>query len=263
MGVSLKPSDAVEGGAVPVDMNLLYKEARFNVFDYTTKEGKVVGTTVALRVKSVNDDGSEYEQQYSVGDPGRFTVSEDGKSIEGPNMSKSSNAFLFLKGLVDAGFPENKLGDDISVLDGTYAYHIGVPEPKRSGLAPRPVAEGQVVRPKTLSIPSKILRLPWEKKTGAKGAATKPAAKGKVADENVGDGENDMGDNDGVVAKAVAFVAAHATEGKAIRKSLGVAVFKELAKDPDKDAIAEMIYAKDAPEFEAGLAAEGITLADK
>ncbi len=254
MGVSLKPSDAVEGGAVPVDMNLLWKEVRFNNFDYTRKSGEIMATTVAIRVKYVNDDGAEYEQQYSVGDPERFTVSEDGKSIDGPAMSKSCNAFLLLNSLINAGFPENKLGEDISVLDNLYTFNIGLPEPKRSGLAPRPVAEGQVAREKVLSVPSQILRLPWEKKTG-KTAAGKPAAKAAAVTE-----ETEGGDE--IVAKAVEFVKNHATDGKAIRKSLGVAVFKELAKDPDKDAIAGLMF-KGTPEFLSALAAEGVILADK
>ncbi len=250
MGVSLKPSDAVEGGAVPVDMNLTWKEARFNIFDYLRKDGTSAAQTVALRVKYVNDDGTEYEQQYSVGSPDRFTISEDGK-ILGPDdakMARSCNCQVLLNAVVNAGFPENKLGSDASVLDGLYAFHIGLPEPKRSGLAPRVLAEGQVAREKVLSVPSQVLRLPWEKKTGKVGA--KPATK-----------EEDGGD-DAIVAKAVEFVKNHATDGKAIRKSLGVAVFKELAKDPDKDAVAGLMF-KGTPEFLAALAAEGVTLADK
>src|SRR3972149_11360171 len=136
MGVSLRPSDAVEGGLVPVDRNLLWKKGRFNLFDYTTREGKVVATTVAYRLESVDDDGGEYTQQYSVGDPDRFTIENDGKTLgpEGVTISKSCNFHILMNSAVNAGFPENKIGDDVSVLDGLYAHHIGIPEPKRSGL---------------------------------------------------------------------------------------------------------------------------------
>src|SRR3990170_8564334 len=96
--VSIRPSNFVEGGAVPVDKNLLWKECRFNLFDYTRKSGEVVATTVAAKITYVDDDGTEYDQQYSVGDPERFMPSKDGKTliatVEGSSLSKSSNFYI-------------------------------------------------------------------------------------------------------------------------------------------------------------------------
>lgn len=260
MGVSFKPSDFVEGGAVPVDRNLLWEKVRFALFNYTKKDGTIVATTTSAEVHYKDDDGQEFVQNYSVGDPERFQPSSDGKTLvavgAAPNLSKSSNFYLLINSLINAGFPENKVTDDISMLDGLYTYNIGLPEPKRAGLV-RPTVEGEQVRERVISVPSQILRLPWEKSKG-KAAAARPAAvkaalavSAEIADEN------------GIVAKAVEFIGKRVDDsGKAVRQSVAVAVFRDLAKDPDKDAIAGMIFTG-GPEFLAALAAQGYSLVDK
>jgi len=189
MGVSIRPSGFVEGGAVPVDRNLLWKECRFNLFDYVNKAGEVVATTVAARIKYVDDDGAEFEQQYSAGDPNRFQPSKDGKTLEAitssESLSKSSNYYVLMNALINSGFPENKLGDDISVLDGLYTHNIGIPEPKRSGLV-REVKEG--ARERVISVPDSVIKLPWENK--GKGA-TKGKTVDVATDEDTGDADAD------------------------------------------------------------------------
>jgi len=190
MGVSIRPSEFVEGGAVPVERNLLWKECRFNLFNYTKKDGTVVATTIAAKIKFVDDEGTEYEQQYSAGDPNRFAPSADGKTLEAltesANLSKSSNYYILMNALIYAGFPENRLGDDISVLDGLYTHNIGIPEPKRSGLV-REAAEG--ARERVISVPDSIIKLPWENK--GKAAPAKGKATTAPTEEDTGDAEAD------------------------------------------------------------------------
>lgn len=244
-------SDFVEGGAVPVDRNLLWKECRFNLFDY----GGKAPTTCALRVTYVDDDGQEFVQQYSAADPTRFTPSEDGKKLgavgQAQALSKSSNFFLLMNELVNAGFPENKLAGmkDASLLDGTYAYHIGLPEPKRSGLAPRAVVEGQVAREKILSVPQKVLRLPWEKKPG-KATTAKAGAKAPPVTEEEGDE---------LTATALLFVNKVVAEGPTTRTKLASKIFadKDIAKSGNRDAIAGLIF---KPAFLGALLADGFTI---
>jgi len=242
MGISLRPSEFVEGGAVPVDKNLTWEECRFVLFNYTKKDGTVVATTTAAQIKYKDDDGLEMEQQYSVSSPERFIPSQDGKTLvavgSSQSLSKSSNFYLLLNALINAGFPESKLEEDISTLDGMYTYNIGLPEPKRTGLV-RATEEG--TRERVLSVPSQILRLPWEK--GAKGKGAK-AAVAEVDDEEV-------------TALAVKFVGDHMEDGTTTRQKLAVAVFKDLAKDPNKDAIAGLLF---KPEFQAALLANGYTM---
>lgn len=246
MGISLKPSEMVEGGAVPVDRNLTWKECRFNLFNYTKKDGTVVATTTALRVKYADESGTEYEQQYSVSDPERFIPSQDGKTLvavgSAEALSKSSNFYILMNALINAGFPENKMGEDISVLDGLETYNIGMPEPKRSGLT-RVAAEGETVRERVLSVPSQIIKLPWEK------------GKGKSAPKAKGDAEEGGED---VTEAAVAFVAEAVEEtGTITRQQLATRLFKKLAKDPNKDAIATLLF---KPEFQGALLANGFTV---
>ena len=190
MGVSIRPSQFVEGGAVPVDRNLLWKECRFANFDYTKKDGTIVASTISAKILFVDDDGTEYTQHYSAGDPARFQPSADGKTLEAltssENLSKSSNYYVLMNALINAGFPENKLGEDISVLDGLYTHNIGIPEPKRSGLVREPV-EG--ARERVISVPDSIIKLPWEGKAGAKAAPAKKAA--ETTEEDAGDAEAD------------------------------------------------------------------------
>jgi len=251
--VSIRPSDFVEGGAVPVDKNLTWKECRFNLFDYTRKSGEIVATTVAARITYVDDDGGEYVQQYSATDKERFqpNPADGGKTLiavgTAQALSKSSNFYILLNALINAGFPENRIPEngDISVLDGLYTFNIGLPEPKRSGLT-RVVAEGETPRERVISVPSQILRLPWEKK-GAKGKTTAKAAKPAEEEE----------EGDDVTALALAFVAKHLVDGETTRQKLAVAVFKDLAKDPNKDAIATLMF---KPEFQGALLANGYTV---
>jgi len=193
MGVSIRPSEFVEGGAVPVDRNLLWGPCRFNLFDYTRKDGTVVATTVAAKIHYKDDEGTEYDQEYSAGDPNRFAPSADGKTLEAltesSNLSKSSNYYILMNALINAGFPENKLGEDISVLDGLYTHNIGIPEPKRSGLVREAPAEG--ARERVISVPDSIIKLPWEGKgKGAKAALAKKTV-AETTEEDTGDAEAD------------------------------------------------------------------------
>jgi hypothetical protein len=247
VGVSLKPSEFVEGGAVPVDRNLTWKECRFDIFDYTKKDGTAAGRATTARITYVDDDAQEFVQHYSVGAPERFIPSGDGKQLvavgQAQALSKSSNYYILMNALINAGFPENKLGEDLSVLDGLYTYNIALPEPKRTGLA-RVAEEG--ARERVLSVPSQILKLPWEKKGGKA-----PAKAGKAAPVE------EAGDNDAVVAKAIALVEKTLIDGETTRQKLAVAVFKGLAKDPDKDAVASLIF---KAEFQGALLANGYTI---
>jgi hypothetical protein len=251
--VSISPSSMVEGGAIPVDKNLTVKEARFVLFDY---QGKAKPTTAA-RLILVDDDGVEATQHYSAGDPERFVPSQDGLSLvpvgAATSLSKSSNFHLLMANLVSAGFPENKLEDgNINILEGMYAFWIGVPEPKRSGLirTPEQAARGERMVP----VPSLILKLPWEKKS--KAPTAKPSATAAVAAAAVAEVE-DEGDN--ITAKAVKFItsAVEKEGGSVTRQKLAVAVFKDLAKDPDRDAVASAIF---SPEIQAALLGAGLKI---
>ena len=246
--VSIRPSNFVEGGAVPVDKNLTWKECRFNLFDYTTKAGEVVATTIAARIKYVDDDGAEYDQQYSAGDPERFTPSKDGKTliavVDGASLSKSSNFYILMNALINAGFPENRIPEDgnISVLDGLYTHNIGLPEPKRSGLVRTAPVEG--TRERVISVPDSIIKLPWEGKGKSTGKApVKAATKAAPA-------EGDTGDS---TVEAIALVTEMLVDAEKVTRQL-IAARAIRAKN---QAVAGIVF---KPAFQAALTEAGFTI---
>jgi len=261
MGVSIRPSEMTEGGAVPFNRNLRWTQCGFNLFTYVDKAGKKGATTTALRVVYVDDDGEEYDQQYSASDPTRFLPTPDGKTVlpvgmtaeeyealpedKRPQLSKSSNFYLLMSNLVSAGYDESKLEDDVTSLNGLYTYNIAIPQPKRAGLSGQEVKEGG--RERTLSVPSTILQLPGEKpKAGAKGAAKKTAA-APAAEADV-------------TAETLAFVAktvAAAGDDGITRQAIAVAAFAELKDDPNLNGVVNTLF---QPVFAAALLANGFTL---
>lgn len=259
---SLKPSEFTEGGAVPFDRDLLWKECRFAVFQYTQKDGSPVMKdddsgpveSTAIRVLYVDDDGAEYTQHYSVADPARFLPSEDGKTLEAQGeavaLSKSSNGFILLNALVNAGFPENKLGDDISVLDGLRTHNIAVPEPKRTGLKTR---EREGGRERVLSVPSRVLQLPWE---AEKGAAKKGAAK-KAEPKKAAAKEEPPADEDNLTAAVDLVLELLAEKDSVTRQQVATAAIR--AKKP---AVGKVVFTADfaAAIEDAGCVVDGETI---
>lgn len=249
-GVSIDPETFVEGGAVPVDRNLLWTDCSFVRFQYNKKDGSVSldasGNPIeipAARIVYKDDDGAEFVQHYSAGDLSRFEPSKDGKSLipvgGAQALSKSSNYYILMNALVNAGFPKNKLGTDITILNNLYAFHIGAPEPTRIGLVREPAAGA---RPKTLSVPSQILKLPWENKAAGKTAA---GAKGKAPAEETG--------AEDVIADAIAMV----TEALANADSVTRQVLSSRAIRAKKKDVATILF-KDS--FKAALTEAGYVL---
>ncbi len=245
--VSIRPSDFVEGGVVPVDKELIWKECRFANFDYTKKDGTVVASTIAGRITYVDRDGTEYVTHYSAGDPARFQPSKDGKKLVAVGaaqaLSKSSNFYILLSNLISAGFPENRVpaDGDISFLDGLETFNIGIPEPKRSGLvSSAPPVEG--ARERVISVPQRIIKLPWEKK-GAKTAA--PAKGAKVAAAEAAEEDSS--------ADALAVVAGLLESAESVTRQQ---VATKAIRDK-KQAVAKYVY---TPEFQAALLGGGYSI---
>ena len=245
--ISIKPSEATEGSAVPVDRNLRVAEARFALFDY---QGKAPPTTAA-KVTLVDDDNVESIQHYSVGDPSRFVPSQDGKTVipvgTATTLAKSCNFMILMDNMVSAGFPENKLGADITAIEGLYAYWIGVPEPKRSGLS-RTEEQAKKAESRVICVPSQIHNLPGEKKGAAK---VKPKAGAAVVAPVDTEGKS-------VTDMAVEFIGKVVDEtGSATRQVIATRVFTDLAADPNRDAIAQAVF---APESMGALLGAGFTI---
>ncbi len=187
---SLRASDFVDALPMPVDGKFEWANCGFVLFDYTRKTGEKVATTTAAHITFKGEDGTEYEQHYSVGDPARVLPSQDGKAIilqgDNANLNKSSNFFVLMNALESAGLPEDFMGEDISVLDGMVTHNIGVPETTRAGLAgSAPAVAGAAKRTRILPVPDEIISMPGKKGKGAAGAKKGAGAKAPEAEDLV------------------------------------------------------------------------------
>jgi hypothetical protein len=220
--------------------------------------------SVALKVSMEDENGITHEQYYSAGDPKRLTPIEEGKGVVGvessPNgLTSSTNAVAFITSLINAGFPEDKITNDVSVFDGMTVHVNQVAQPKRPGLKDQK-------ENKTYLLVTKIVRMPGEAAPvkPAKGAPVQKAATGpRPVPANAGPtptpspapvpGAEPSAD---VVAKARATVLEIlAQKGGAIPKQkLPTEAFRALSNDPDRNTIVTLVF-QDA--FLAQAVAEG------
>ena len=247
--LSLKPSEMSTGGGLWGDVDAVVTSVKFEL---STFDGKVPQGVTVLALEVIDDTGEAHDQMLSCGKG--VTPSADGKGLEeGGKFNNGSNAGLFLTSLVNAGFPEPKIGDDITILVGGKFHFERTAAPKRSGVAKAPRADGKVYED-TILIVSRVLTLPWDAKGKAKGGVAKapagkapaPAAKGKAV----------VAANDSVLEEAQgAVIQALAMESDVTMQKLAANVFKVASASPNKAAIVKMIY---APGFLEGI--EGVTL---
>lgn len=258
MGVSLKPSDAVAGGALIDDVDVTIKACRFRLWDYN---GTIPNPVLGLEVVFVDDDGGEQSQVYSAGDTKHFVPSEDGSEAVAvgshQNLNDSTNAMAFMVSLVNAGFSEEKIGDKVSVFEGTKVHVNQVPQPKRKNLA----TVGGPKDNKTVLLVSKILAFPWDKaqakapgKAAApKGVAPKAAAPAQaaapVAHAAAPAGNGAATGGNGADASALNSIAMEAMLGIVMGKggsitkgAIAQEAFKALQAHPNRNALVQMVY---------------------
>jgi hypothetical protein len=172
MGVSLKPSDAVKGGGLLDDEDVRVVESKFVMFDY----GGSVLPSPALMWKLDTMDGSELIPQYwSMGSSKDWIPSDDGKELVAigrrTQLIDDCNGMILLSSLINAGFPESKIADDISIFEGLECHVNRVAAPERKGLTKK--KENQ-----TILTVSKVHKLPWEKDSTKKKSAGSGAGAG-------------------------------------------------------------------------------------
>jgi hypothetical protein len=232
MPISLKPSEMSAGGGLWSDIDATITDVKFET---STFEGKVPGGVTVLALSVTDGAGEDHEQLLSCGKGNVPTA--DGKGLEdGGKFNSGSNAGIFLSSMVTGGFPENRMGEDISILVGTKAHFERVTAPKRSGIAKAPRADGKVFED-TILIVTKVLQLPWDApKKGGKAPAqavakSKVAAKGKAPEADVGD----------EAASAIMEVLMENPEGLT-KQQLTKAVFQVVKDNPNKSAIVKMCF---------------------
>ena len=234
--MSLKPSDASEGGAFPRGY-LTVTAAKFGEYHYQTKdqqgnptpaldENKKPIISMAAIITLENETGDQFEQVYSIGRPDRYTISADGQVLEGGILSKACNFYKLMTEVVNQGYPEGNIKDNLSeTFVGMSAYWDEMPNGQR-----------------TLIVPQGQLTLPGVNGTGPAASAA-PAAPTAPAD---------------MVSKAVELVQAGiAANGSMTRQQLGGEAFNQNLDAANQQALMNAIFDQSLVD---ALAAVGITL---
>lgn len=164
------PTSFVQGGLLD-DADVRIADAGFQVWNYNGG-GK---DTTALRVAFEDAEGKTHEQFYSVGDPERFSPSDDGSKIlltgTATSINAGSNFAQFVKSLIDAGVPVSFFQtDDIKKLVDLRIHVNRVNQKERAGIN-NTRDNGQA---RTILLATKLISLPGQKPAG--GGATKAAA---------------------------------------------------------------------------------------
>ena len=232
--MSLKPSEASEGGAFPRGY-LTVTAAKFGEHHYMTKDGNGNPTpslndqgkptiTMAAIITLENETGDQFEQVYSIGRPDRYTVSADGQVLEGGLLSKACNFYKLMTEVVNQGYPEGSIKDNLSeTFVGMSAYWDEMPNGQR-----------------TLIVPQGQLTLPGANGTGPAAPAAPAAAPADM------------------VAKAVELVQAGiAANGSMTRQQLGGEAFNQNLDASNQQALMNVIFDQSLVD---ALAAVGITL---
>ena len=233
--MSLRPSEASEGGAFPRGY-LTVTAAKFGEYHYQTKdpqgnptpaldENKKPIISMAAIITLENETGDQFEQVYSIGRPDRYTVSADGQVLEGGILSKACNFYKLMTEVVNQGYPEGSIRDNLSeTLVGMSAYWDEMPNGQR-----------------TLIVPQGQLTLPGVNGTAPAAPTAAPAA--APAD---------------MVAKAVELVQAGiAANGSMTRQQLGGEAFNQNLDTANQQALMNVIFDESLVK---ALAAVGITL---
>ena len=167
MGVSLKPSKAITVTGLLDDVDVKIAEAKFAMFDYGGSTQPVPALKLAL---DPMDGSTPLEQYWSMGKATDWMPSDDGKELvpigRATELTDSTNGMILLTSIVNAGFPESKLEDDISVLEGMECHVNRVAAPTRKGL------QNDKGKDKTILTITKIHKYPWD-------ADAKPKTKSK------------------------------------------------------------------------------------
>lgn len=250
------PENFVEGSGLLDDINVLFKEARAEMFDYN---GKATAAP-CIRITMEDDDGAEHLQYFSMGKATDWQPSEDGLSViavgKATGIANSSNAAQLIASLVNCGFPANKITDEVTWLEGLRVHLSRVPAPKRGGLVKPPREDGRVFEDTILTV-SEILQYPWDKKAAApkgKPATGKPATGGKATTTSTAAAAAPPADDDldgqctGILLEILGE-----KDGGPIKKNLipSLAMAKVKA-DPNRNKIIARIFTDDFLKTEAG-----------
>lgn len=240
-GVSLRPSDMGEGALID-NVDTVWDSVKFVSWDYM---GKVATPVPAIELVLDCAEEGEQKQYYSMGNPQDWVPSSDGKRLikvgKATVISGSARGSMLIKSAIEHGFPEDKIGDDITVLEGLECHMGRAPVPKRTGLTRAPREDGRTFD-ETILVVEEITKLPWEKKkptksTSAPKVATKKETKAAPKEEAP------SGD---VEEAATEFVMEMIGEmGSVTGKQLPTLAYQKRKDHPLRNQIVQLVYKPD------------------
>jgi len=136
MAVSLNPEHAVQAGAFVPNVGVMtIIKARVGRDDYEWPKDSgtmIERTAVLFTLKDSENDTYEQPLALSIGKPETFWASSDETKIESDpsregGISKGCNFYKWLTSAIDAGFPQNKVGDDVTVFEGLKYEAMAIP----------------------------------------------------------------------------------------------------------------------------------------
>lgn len=186
-GASWNPKSFITGGLLD-DVDVTFTNVRFDMFDYEGKADPAPALGIDL-VTGTEDGDKPIRQHWSVGNAENWAPSEDGMTVvpigRDTTLRKSSNFFMLVQSLLQAGVPESVLEDGrCENIEGLRCHVRRVDAPKRGNLpsgGTRRGADGkEYARDNKVLCVEKIYEpYPWDKsapKAGSKKGATKSAA---------------------------------------------------------------------------------------
>lgn len=241
---SLRPETYTTGGLID-DIDVSFKKLRFVEWDYG---GKISSQALALCLEMEDAEGEDHIQYFSAGDLKNWQPSEDGKRLvrsgAATTLNDSTNMSQLISSIINAGYPENKLDEDVSAFEGMYCHVLRKAQPKRTGLIKPSEGESENNREKTILLVTEIHKLPWEKKGKKSKASTKTKAKAAPA-EDTADEDEDTGDLDTKASGIVEEVLLEVGGGPISKVDLAKALFKKLAKDKDRNKIVQLVHTEE------------------
>lgn len=247
------PESFVEGGGLLDDVDVLFKQVRVKNWDYNGKVAvPVPALELTMEVEGVEGDHVQY---YSIGKNTDWQPSEDGCSIvavgKATGITSSSNAAIFIKSMVDAGFPANKIEDDVRCFENMKAHMTRIPAPKGRTSSATPREDGKTYE-QTVLVVGSIISLPWENKgkTAAKGKPTTAAASGKptgatqaATTKPAATVTADTGDLDAICTEALLEVLGE--KGTLTKAQIPGAVLPKVKDNPLKNKIVARVFSED------------------
>lgn len=229
--VSLKPSDAYHGTGMIPEGDYTIAAAKFDRWDYAGTQPNAVP---ALSVEYKTGDQS-YIQWYSAGDMKNLRPSDDGKRLvkigSSGGLNDGCNCYQFMNALLRAGFPEDRIADDISVLVGLEVNVVHEPTKERE-------IRGEKKKAGVIAVVGKILNDPGDMKAKGKGKAA-PAAVAAKAKANGAETDEAVGPKTtAALVKALKGADNHTLD----KKALSSALFKQISgNDPDRPRMLNLI----------------------